>query len=423
MIQETAKKEINWKQNLIFIWIAQLLCLAGFGSALPFIPVFMRVRLGIEDPALRGVYVSIFYFCSMASFCIFTPIWGMLADRYGRKIMLLRASFGGAIFMPLMGLSPNVAVLIILRFITSCFSGTVNAAQTLIVSTTPKEKHGFALGLLSSAVWSGNMLGYLLGGMIVHYLGYTAAFLFCGAMFLISGLLILFFVHENFVPPVNVKNTEWEKAAIPEKKRFKLPVFDFSKAVWITLCLFLFMAFSRRFDEAYLALQVENIAGKINTELYTSYISAAAAAGGVIAGTLIGYLADRFSPAKVAFPCLFLSVFFVLAQGFAPDLFVLGGARFFAFITVGGLEPVFLSMLSNVSPEEKRGQIFGLTASFRSIGMMIASPLGGCIIYFLGLRSIYIAAAAGFLLTIPLLIYAIALCKKELSKKIKSATI
>ena len=410
-------RKISWKQNLLFVWIAQLLCLAGFGSALPFIPVFMRVKLGIEDPAMRGVYVSMFYFCSMTSFCICTPLWGMLADRYGRKLMLLRASFCGAIFMPLMGLSPNVGVLILLRFITSCFSGTVNAAQTLIVSTTPAEKHGFALGLLSSAVWSGNMLGYLLGGMIVHFFGYTTAFLFCGAMFLTSGLLITFFVHEDFVPPPKVP-----ELSDGRKKRFHLPQFGFSTAIWVTLSLFFMMAFSRRFDEAYLALQVENIAGKINTELYTSYISAAAAAGGVIAGSLIGTLVDRFSPGKVAIPCLLLSILFVLGQGFAPSLFVLGASRFFAFITVGGLEPVFLSMLSHVSPQEKRGQIFGLTASFRAVGMMAASPLGGVIIFHLGIRCIYVAAAVGFLLTVPLLLYAMRLCKKAQEETLSPAT-
>ncbi len=416
MAEKGRKKEINWKQNLLFTWIAQLLCLAGFGSALPFIPVFMRVKLGIEDPALRGVYVSIFYFASMTSFCICTPLWGMLSDRYGRKIMLLRANFGGALLMPLMGISPNIAILIILRFLTSCFSGTVTAAQTLIVSTTPKEKHGFALGLLSSAVWSGNVLGYLTGGMIVHYFGYTAAFLFCGLMFLAGGFLILFFVHEDFVPPVKNIPLPAEKK---EKKHFKLPHFGFSAAAWMTLTLFLMMAFSRRFDEAYLALQVENIAGKINTELYTSYVSAAAAAGGVIAGSLIGYLADRFSPIKVALPCLLLSILFVLGQGFAPNLMVLGVSRFLAFITVGGLEPVFLNMLSNVSPEEKRGQIFGMASSFRSIGMMIASPLGGAIMYYLEIRSIYITAAAGFLLTIPVFLLTSKLCRKAHNEMIQ----
>ena len=409
MAEEKRKKEINWKQNLLFTWIAQLLCLAGFASALPFIPVFMRVKLGIEDTALRGVYVSIFYFASMTSFCICTPLWGMLSDRYGRKIMLLRANFGGALLMPLMGLSPNIAFLIILRFLTSCFSGTVTAAQTLIVSTTPKEKHGFALGLLSSAVASGNMLGFLAGGMIVHYFGYTAAFLFCGLMFLAGGLLILFFVHEDFVPP--------EKNVLPltekrEKKRFKLPRFGFSTAAWMTLSLFLMIAFSRRFDEPYLALQVESIAGKVNTELYVSYVSIAAAAGGIISGSLIGYLADKFSSLKVALSCLLFSIVFELGQGFAPSLIILGVSRFLTITAVGGLEPVFLNMLSKVSPEEKRGQIFGMASSFRSIGMMIASPLGGAIMYYMGLRNIYVMAAAGFLLTIPVFLLSLNLCRK-----------
>ena len=409
MAEEKRKKEINWKQNLLFTWIAQLLCLAGFASALPFIPVFMRVKLGIEDTALRGVYVSIFYFASMTSFCICTPLWGMLSDRYGRKIMLLRANFGGALLMPLMGLSPNIAILIILRFLTSCFSGTVTAAQTLIVSTTPKEKHGFALGLLSSAVASGNMLGFLAGGMIVHYFGYTAAFLFCGLMFLAGGLLILFFVHEDFVPP--------EKNVLPltekrEKKRFKLPRFGFSTAAWMTLSLFLMIAFSRRFDEPYLALQVESIAGKVNTELYVSYVSIAAAAGGIISGSLIGYLADKFSSLKVALSCLLFSIVFEPGQGFAPSLIILGVSRFLTVTAVGGLEPVFLNMLSKVSPEEKRGQIFGMASSFRSIGMMIASPLGGAIMYYMGLRNIYVMAAAGFLLTIPVFLLSLNLCRK-----------
>lgn len=413
MAEKGRKKEINWKQNLLFTWIAQLLCLAGFASALPFIPVFMRVKLGIEDPALRGVYVSIFYFASMTSFCICTPLWGMLSDRYGRKIMLLRANFGGALLMPLMGISPNIAILIILRFLTSCFSGTVTAAQTLIVSTTPKEKHGFALGLLSSAVASGNMLGFLAGGMIVHYFGYTAAFLFCGLMFLAGGLLILFFVHEDFVPPV--KN----RLFAVEKKRFKLPHFGFSTAAWMTLSLFLMIAFSRRFDEPYLALQVESIAGKVNTELYVSYVSIAAAAGGIISGSLLGYLADKFSSMKVALSCLLFSIIFELGQGFAPNLILLGVSRFLTVTAAGGLEAVFLNILSKVSPEEKRGQIFGMASSFRSIGMMIASPLGGAIMYYMGLRNIYVMAAAGFLLTIPVFLVSLKLCRKSQNNMIQ----
>lgn len=387
------EKEINWKKNLFFVWLSQLLSLAGFASAIPFIPVYMRVKFGIEDPNLRGWYVSMFYFFSMLSFAIFTPVWGMFADRSGRKLMLLRANIGAAILMPCMGFAPSIWSLIAIRFLTSMFSGTVNAAQTLLVSTSPEEKHGFVLGTLSSAVWSGNMLGFLAGGIVVHYFGYTAAFLLCGGMYVIGTLLVLFFVHENFKPP------EKQLETVREKPKLHLP--DFGTTVWLILGLFLLMAFARRFDESYLALQVEQIAGQADTEFHTGWISALAAGGGVIAGVSIGWLTDRFSPGKIAFPALALSIVFVLAQGFAPSLAVLGGARFFSFITAGGLEPVFLTMLSKASPPERRGQIFGWSSTFRTTGILLAALLGGTVIYHWGVRSVYITAALGFLLLIP----------------------
>ena len=401
-------RKINWKKNLLFIWLSQLLSLAGFAAAMPFIPVYMRVKFGIEDPNLRGWYVSMFYFFGMASFAVFTPIWGLLADRYGRKLMLLRASFGAALLMPCMAFAPGIWTLIGVRFLTSMCSGTVNAAQTLIVSTTPEEKHGFALGSLSSVVWSGNMLGYLAGATIVHYFGYTTAFLFCGGMYLISGILVLFFVRENPIGHV-------QKPAVPEipvrKRAIHLP--DFGKTVWMILSLFLLMAFARRFDEAYLALQVENIAGHVNTELHTGWISALAACGGVVAGVCIGYLVDHFSPGKVAFPAIVMSALFVLGQGFAPTLAVLGISRFFTFVTAGGLEPVFLTMLSKASPPERRGQIFGWSSTFRTCGLLLAAPFGGTMIYHFGVRSVYVVAACGFVFLIPFVLYAIKLTQRN----------
>lgn len=403
MTQEN-KGQISWKKNLFFVWLSQLLTLIGFAGVMPFIPIYMREKFGIEDPNLRGWYAAMFSFFGMISFAIFTPMWGYFADKYGRKVMLLRASIGGGILLPCMAFAPSIAWLIAIRFISSMFSGTINAAQTLLASTTPKEHHGFALGTLSSAVWSGNMLGFLGGGLFVHYFGYTVAFLSCGAAYLLSALLIFFFVREDFVRPVPAADGEKLSSSLagePRKRFAFLP--EFSKEVFWILTLFLMMAFSRRFDEAYLALQVEAIAGKTNTELYTAWISAAAALGGIIAGAGVGHLADKYSPGKVAVPAILLSAVLILGQGFAPSLWVLGGCRFLNFITAGGLEPLFLTMLTKASPVEKRGQIIGWSASFRTGGLVIASLIGGSAIYHLGLKSVYIIAAAGFLLILPLL--------------------
>ena len=197
---EGAVKPINWKWNLFLVWFGQIIALCGDAFALPFIPLYLRDHFGLVDEAERGACVAAYQFFGLMTFCISNPIWGMLADRYGRKLMLLRAYFLNGITIPLLMVAPSPAWLIAIKAIVSCFSGTVSASQALIVSNTPEEHHGFALGVLSTAVWSGTLLGLLGGGVIVHYCGYTTAFVTCGALFIFSGLLTLFFVREKFVP-------------------------------------------------------------------------------------------------------------------------------------------------------------------------------------------------------------------------------
>ena len=130
---------VNWKKNLFVIWLSQFLAMVGFGCCMPFIPLLLKENLHIDDENLRGVYVSIYYLAAMISLCIATTVWGMLADRFGRKLMLLRASYAAALFYPLLALAPNFWVLAGIRFVCSFFSGTVNPAQTLLIATTPSE--------------------------------------------------------------------------------------------------------------------------------------------------------------------------------------------------------------------------------------------------------------------------------------------
>ena len=128
---------INWKKNLLVIWLSQFLAMVGFGCCMPFIPLLLKENLHVTDDSIRGLYVSIYYLASMVSLCIATSVWGMLADRFGRKLMLLRASYAAAIFYPLLALAPNFGILLLIRFVCSFFSGTVNPAQTLLITTTP----------------------------------------------------------------------------------------------------------------------------------------------------------------------------------------------------------------------------------------------------------------------------------------------
>ena len=406
-MDNTPQLAINWKKNLVFIGISQFLAMVGFGCCMPFIPLLLRENLHIVDDSIRGVFVSAYYLAGMTSLCVASTVWGMLADRFGRKIMLLRASYAAAIFYPMLAFAPNVWILIGIRFICSFFSGTVNPAQTLLVTTTPAEKHGFVLGTLSTSTWSGNMLGYLTGGLIVHYFDYKTAFLTCGVIYFISGLLVHIFAKENFVRPE--KTAQEGKAAAP-KHRFR----DLATpaVVWL-LVMFLIMGISRRIEQPFLAEQVRVVHGDAGAGFWTGIISAAAALGGVISGILIGHLCDRMPPRKLLIPVLALSGTATVVQALSQNIWVLIVARFFTYLAAGGLQPVLQVMLTKVTLPELKGTFFGWSASVSTAGGIICSFISAGIAYYIGVRGIFLAAATLMFIMIPLTFPTVRACLKE----------
>ena len=191
---------VNWKTNLVIIWISQLLSIAGFFFALPFGPYYIQ-ELGVHDPVKIKFWVALFGAGPPLSLAIFSPIWGTLADRYGRRLMLLRANFGGMIILCLMGTVQSVEALIALRLVQGVFTGTVIAAQAMVAAYTPERRSGVALGSLSAAVYMGSMTGAFVGGMFAEYFGYRYAFFGSGTLLLVAGLLVLFGAKEDFIKP------------------------------------------------------------------------------------------------------------------------------------------------------------------------------------------------------------------------------
>ena len=396
---------INWKKNLLVIWLSQFLAMVGFGCCMPFIPLLLKENLHVTDDSIRGLYVSIYYLASMVSLCIATSVWGMLADRFGRKLMLLRASYAAAIFYPLLALAPNFGILLLIRFVCSFFSGTVNPAQTLLITTTPNEKHGFVLGVLSTATSAGNMLGYLLGGVIVHYYGYTEAFFTCGAIYLASAILVHLFAKEDF----NVKLTKKARSKSPYKFREVA-----TPAVLWLLSLFLILGIANRLVQPYMAMLVEKVHHEFKeAAFYTGIASAAASLGGFFSGILIGWLCDRIAPRKLLLPILLSGGAVTLAMALSFNIEMLIVSRFFAALATGGIQPILQLVLTKITKPELRGTYFGWSGSINTAGGIICSFLGGSIAYFSGVRGIYIASACMLFLMLPMLIPTFAAMRKE----------
>ena len=309
--------------------------------------------------------------------------------------MLLRASYAAAIFYPLLALAPNFYVLLAIRFVCSFFSGTVNPAQTLLVSTTPPEKHGFVLGTLSTATSSGDMLGFLLGGLIVEYFGYTTAFMTCGVIYLFSALLVHIFIHEDFhrtIPAKTaVKETRWQSF-----RRLATP-----GVTWLLL-LFMLNGLATRNDSPFVPMLVETINGFDRAAFYTGIASAAAAFGGILSGIAIGRLSDKYSPKTLLTCVILMTATLTATHAFAPNIYSLISIRFVTRFAAGGLQPILLVILSRITSPERKGTFFGWSGSVNQAGGIFAALLSGSVAYYVGVRGIFISSAIIFFSMLPL---------------------
>jgi DHA1 family multidrug resistance protein-like MFS transporter len=385
---------VNWKTNLVVIWISQLISIAGFFFALPFGPYYIQ-ELGVHDPVKIKFWVALFGAGPPLSLAIFSPIWGTLADRYGRRLMLLRANFGGVIILCLMGTVQSVEALIALRLVQGVFTGTVIAAQAMVAAYTPQRSSGVALGSLSAAVYMGSMTGAFVGGMFAEYFGYRYAFFASGILLLVAGLLVLFGAKEDFIKP---------KSGQPKKEKRQISAFADLKPVWPILVLLAAMGLARQFDTSFFPLLVQHILGTLQgAAFWTGTISAVAGAAGFLAGIVFGRLADLFNPPKIAkFAALLAGLFLVFHWG-AQTLLFLSMARFGMTFCAGGLDPLFQIWLAKETPPEKRGTIFGWAATARSVGWFLAPIMSGLVASGFGIRSIYVVEALLFVGFLPLI--------------------
>ncbi len=383
-----------WKRNLVFVWLSQFFAIMGFSFALPFAPLFIR-ELGVTDPRALNFWVAMFSGAAPLTLAIFSPIWGALADRYGRRIMLLRSYLGATILLLMMSRVRSVEMLIVMRVGQGIMTGTMVAAQTLVSTQTPSARNGTALGALSAAVFSGVMAGSFAGGMFAELFGFRAAFMLSGGFLAASFLLVFFGVREWFEPMPKLPRT-WRTRTTRVMVQLR-PVFPL-------LGLIVMLAFVINLEKPWIPLLVLDIHGADEgAAAWSGFLFAACSVAGFMAGPLLGRLADNIPPSRLArycalgsgllmFPVAFLTAF--------PSLFLFKfGAAFFA----GGFDPMMQIWLSRLTPASRRGLVFGWSSTARSIGWMIAPVVGGITTAVFNMRSVFMVTSVCLLLLYPMI--------------------
>ena len=166
---------INWKRNLIVAWLGCFLTGAAFSLVMPFLPLYVE-QLGVTGHSALNMWSGIVFSITFLFSAIASPFWGGLADRKGRKLMLLRSALGMGIVMVLMGLAQNIWQFLILRALLGLLGGFVPNANALIATQVPRNKSGWALGTLSTGGVSGALLGPMAGGLLADMLRLTSRY-------------------------------------------------------------------------------------------------------------------------------------------------------------------------------------------------------------------------------------------------------
>jgi len=177
-----------WRRNRYVMPLANLICGLGFNLVWPFVPLMVR-GLGVCEnlETWVGYMLMVFYLVSFAV----SPVWGGIADHYGRKLMVLRAMLGIGIAMLLMPFAETPLTFAALLMLIAVFNGFTPAGVSLLVANTPPKRIGSVVALAQTGGLVGQALGPALGAMLValfeqqhHVFWISAALMLAGGALL-----------------------------------------------------------------------------------------------------------------------------------------------------------------------------------------------------------------------------------------------
>jgi MFS family permease len=386
-----AESDGHWRRNLVICLFGSFSTVFAMTLILPFLPIYVE-QLGVHGHAEIVQWASIAYGANFLTAGLVAPLWGHLGDRFGRKPMLVRASLGMALTMPLMGLSSNIWQFVGLRLLAGVAGGYASGATILIAVQTPRHRLAWALGLLASGVMAGNLLGPLAGGSLPSLVGIRATFWVSGAMIFVAFLATAFFLREAPRKPEIISNTGrkgWSQ--IPNKG-----------VVMIMLATGLLLMVANMSIEPIITVYVATLAngpigghtvsGGNSAHITTvaGFVLAAAALGSIVSASQLGRVADRVGHSTVIILALTAASLLLIPQAFVTNEWQLVVLRFLMGLALGGLLPCIAAVIRHNVPDDFVGTVMGYSLSAQFAGQVAGPLIGGFIGGQLGSRAVFL---------------------------------
>ncbi len=395
MSVEQLSRPVSWKTNLIALWFAQVGTTLGFSFTFPFYPLFFE-DLGGFSTERAAFWAGLAGWVFGLGMGISSPIWGVLGDRYGRKLNVLRALILGGFFLTISGFSQTPFQLMASRFVIGATSGVVPTIMALVAAETPRERLPFAAGIVQSGLFIGIAFGPFLGGVIYDAMGLKAAFVATGIVLWASAIIVVLLVREDFHPAESSLGFTQPLLVLwrLSTSRQMLPLYAI---------VFLILS-------AHLVMQpaIPGLAGIVEGGSRTGTASGVVfAAGGIasaVSSVAMGWLAPKVGLQRVFIVGTVLAAFAALVPYFANDYLTLTAGFAAIALFSGGLSGLVNGLIALRTPSGQHGAAFGSAQLSHAAGVALGPLAGGAMVVTWGLRSVFLLEVATFVLILVVIV-------------------
>lgn len=383
------------RRNLVIMWFANFFVSGSMTMVLPFISLYIETLGNFSDQYVQQWAGWTFGITFVTAF-LFSPIWGRIGDRFGRKKILIFSALGMGLSIFLMGFVQSVWQLFLLRLFMGIFSGFISMSQAYISTQTPKEIAGQVLGTLQTGGIAGSLIGPLLGGVLSDLIGYSTTFQWTSISIFISAVLVI--LTKEYKIADEKKGT---KSSYTSKEVLSHIVKNPLLLKVLLISIIIQMAhFS---IQPILSLYVAEIHGHENLALYSGIAFSAGGLGNLMMARQWGKLADKVGYVKILISLLFIAGIVYLPGGFVTSIWQLVLIRILLGVAIGGIVPVRVAYIRQEAPISMQGEVLGYNTSLRFLGNVIGPMMGGMVAGHFGFSAVFIITSLLLLISGALL--------------------
>ncbi|MBL0387538.1 MFS transporter [Tumebacillus sp. ITR2] len=370
----------SWKRTVWILWFGSLLTNASYTMVVPFLPLYLIQELGVAKSDANW-WSGIIFSVSFLVGGIMAPYWGALADKHGKKKMILRAGFSLFFVYSLGAFVHSPWELLGVRVLHGLVAGFVPASMAIVASTTPEKHMGWSLGLMQTAGATGGILGPLMGGVLSEIFGMRMSFIASGVSVLLATLLVLKFVHETPVAPAKERSRIRDDVKVAWNNRPMLRALSILIVFQTALAIL----------QPVLTLYVADLQGSLDGSVLSSgLIFSLSGIAMIIAAPYWGRWGQKQGFRSTLLIALLGAGVLTIAQVLPDNLLTFSINRFAIGLFMAGILPACNAIVVENTSADFRGRAFGLTTSANQFGAMIGPLIGGFMSGFVSIPFVFV---------------------------------